>query len=307
MIDFIRDIFSAFRQTSLERIKSPFLGAFVFSWVAFNWQAILILIFSDRTIEKRLVSINESYDIGSFLLGPICTSILISFLLPQINKLVTRIQDKPNSDTIELTLSSKIKIAQLQQSIAELEAKKKLADKREEKNIDANIDAIKDDNEKLTDKLNSYEMEILELKSSLSESKIEENKYRAQMDAAIETRDKLENTLKKTSDANTSLNITVRELSEKNKNTETLANSLHDDLAWERNDKKRLEEIVSSYQNQIIDLNNKYPSIFKNQIRNINKSKAIQIELTEQAKKSLPEINNQMNFEAINDIFNSNK
>lgn len=307
MLDFIRDIFSAFRQTSLERIKSPFLGAFVFSWVAFNWQAILILIFSDRTIEKRLVSINESYDIGSFLLGPICTSILISFLLPQINKLVTRIQDKPNSDTIELTLSSKIKIAQLQQSIAELEAKKKLADKREEKNIDANIDAIKDDNEKLTDKLNSYEMEILELKSSLSESKIEENKYRAQMDAAIETRDKLENTLKKTSDANTSLNITVRELSEKNKNTETLANSLHDDLAWERNDKKRLEEIVSSYQNQIIDLNNKYPSIFKNQIRNINKSKPIQIELTEQAKKSLPEINNQMNFEAINDIFNSNK
>ena len=241
------------------------------------------------------------------MLGPICTSILISFLLPQINKLVTRIQDKPNSDTIELTLSSKIKIAQLQQSIAELEAKKKLADKREEKNIDANIDAIKDDNEKLTDKLNSYEMEILELKSSLSESKIEENKYRAQMYAAIETRDKLENTLKKTSDANTSLNITVRELSEKNKNTETLANSLHDDLAWERNDKKRLEEIVSSYQNQIIDLNNKYPSIFKNQIRNINKSKPIQIELTEQAKKSLPEINNQMNFEAINDIFNSNK
>lgn len=307
MLDFIRDIFSAFRQTSLERIKSPFLGAFVFSWVAFNWQAILILIFSDRTIEKRLVSINESYDIGSFLLGPICTSILISFLLPQINKLVTRIQDKPNSDTIELTLSSKIKIAQLQQSIAELEAKKKLADKREEKNIDANIDAIKDDNEKLTDKVNSYEMEILELKSSLSESKIEENKYRAQMDVAIETRDKLETTLKKTSDANTSLNITVRELSEKNKNTETLANSLHDDLAWERNDKKRLEEIISSYQNQIIDLNNKYPSIFKNQIKNINENKPIKFELTEQAKKSFPEINNQMNFEAINDIFNRNK
>ncbi|MCE6965872.1 hypothetical protein K6W81_18590 [Enterobacter sp. MW07] len=307
MLDFIRDIFSAFRQTSLERIKSPFLGAFVFSWVAFNWQAILILIFSDRTIEKRLVSINESYDIGSFLLGPICTSILISFLLPQINKLITRIQDKPNSDTIELTLSSKIKIAQLQQSIAELEAKKKLADKREEKNIDANIDAIKDDNKKLTDKVNSYEMEILELKSSLSESKIEENKYRAQMDAAIEARDKLETTLKKTGEANTSLNITVRELSEKNKNTETLANSLHDDLAWERNDKKRLEEIISSYQNQIIDLNNKYPSIFKNQIKNINKNKPIQIELTEQAKKSFPEINNQMNFEAINDIFNRNK
>ncbi|PWG70139.1 hypothetical protein DEM28_16810 [Enterobacter mori] len=303
MLDFIRDIFSAFRQTSLERIKSPFLGAFVFSWVAFNWQAILILMFSDKTIEKRLVSINESYDIGSFLLGPVCTSILISFLLPQINKLVTRIQDKPNSDTIELTLSSKIKIAQLQQSIAELEAKKKLADKREEKNIDANIDAIKEENIKLTDKALSYEMEILELKSSLSESKIEENKYKAQMEAAIESRDKTESALKKTIDANSSLNITVRELTEKIKTTEDYVTSLNKDINWERNDKKRLEAIIESYQNEIHELNIKFPSIFNNKSEN----GVLLIELTDQAKRSLPKFNEQMNFEVISDIFNKGK
>ncbi|HFQ5503988.1 TPA: hypothetical protein ACHR21_002189 [Enterobacter kobei] len=302
MLDFIKDIFSAFRQTSLERIKSPFLGAFAFSWIAFNWQAILILIFSDRPIEKRLVSINESYDIGSFLLGPICTSILISFLLPQINKLVTRIQDKPNSDTIELTLSSKIKIAQLQQSIAELEAKKKLADKREEKNIDANIDAIKEENVKLSDKALSYEMEILELKSSLSESKIEENKYKAQMDAAIESRDKTESTLKKTIDANSSLNITVRELSEKIKITEDSLTSLNKDIHWEKNDKKRLEAIVATYQNEIYELNTKFPSIFANK----NTNGVLKIELTEQAKRSLPKFNQQLNLEVIGDIFNKN-
>lgn len=302
MLDFIKDIFSAFRQTSLERIKSPFLGAFAFSWIAFNWQAILILIFSDRPIEKRLVSINESYDIGSFLLGPICTSILISFLLPQINKLVTRIQDKPNSDTIELTLSSKIKIAQLQQSIAELEAKKKLADKREEKNIDANIDAIKEENVKLSDKALSYEMEVLELKSSLSESKIEENKYKAQMDAAIESRDKTESTLKKTIDANSSLNITVRELSEKIKITEDSLTSLNKDIHWEKNDKKRLEAIVATYQNEIYELNTKFPSIFSNK----NTNGVLKIELTEQAKRSLPKFNQQLNLEVIGDIFNKN-
>lgn len=300
MLDFIRDIFSAFRQTSLERIKSPFLGAFIFSWIAFNWQAILILIFSDRPIEKRLVSVNESYDIGSFLLGPICTSILISFLLPQINKLVTRIQDKPNSDTIELTLSSKIKIAKLQQSIAELEAKKKLADKREEKNIDANIDAIKEDNVKLSDKALSYEMEILELKSSLSESKIEENKYRAQMDAAIESRDKTEAALKKTIDANTDLNITARELSEKIKSIENSETSLNKEVQWERNDKKRLENIVTFYQKEISELNKKFPSIFINE----SVDGVLKIELTDQAKRSLPKFNEQMSLEVINDIFN---
>lgn len=236
------------------------------------------------------------------MLGPICTSILISFLLPQINKLVTRIQDKPNSDTIELTLSSKIKIAQLQQSIAELEAKKKLADKREEKNIDANIDAIKEENVKLSDKALSYEMEILELKSSLSESKIEENKYKAQMDAAIESRDKTESTLKKTIDANSSLNITVRELSEKIKITEDSVTSLNKDIHWKKNDKKRLEGIVATYQNEIYELNTKSPSIFANK----NTNGVLKIELTEQAKRSLPKFNQQLNLEVIGDIFNKN-
>ncbi|EOT5958649.1 hypothetical protein ACK6GM_002363 [Escherichia coli] len=77
MLDFIRDIYASFRQTSLERVKSPFLGAFVFSWVGFNWQMLAILFFSTKDIEKRLVDINDSFGIGSLLLAPICTTALV--------------------------------------------------------------------------------------------------------------------------------------------------------------------------------------------------------------------------------------
>lgn len=136
MLDFIRDILASFRQASLERVRSPFLGAFVFSWLGFNWPMLAILFFSKREIEKRLVYIGDNFGIESFIIGPLCTSALIALLLPQINKLVTRIQDKPNTDTVEMSLESKIKIGKKQQEIAEIEARKKLAEKKEERNIE---------------------------------------------------------------------------------------------------------------------------------------------------------------------------
>lgn len=169
MLDFVRDIYSSFRQTSLERVKSPFLGAFVFSWIGFNWPMLAVLFFSKKDVEVRLNYINENFDIGSYLLGPICTTILISIFLPQINKFITRIQDKPNSDTVELSLTSKIRIAELQQSLAESEARKKLADKKEERFIEEGIHSIKKDLEKTKDDLLEREAEISTLLKGIND------------------------------------------------------------------------------------------------------------------------------------------
>ncbi|HGY1203260.1 TPA: hypothetical protein ACNUZK_002685 [Citrobacter braakii] len=169
MLDFVRDIYSSFRQTSLERVKSPFLGAFVFSWIGFNWPMLAVLFFSKKDVEVRLNYINGNFDIGSYLLGPICTTILISIFLPQINKFITRIQDKPNSDTVELSLTSKIRIAELQQSLAESEARKKLADKKEERFIEEGIHSIKKDLEKTKDDLLEREAEISTLLKGIND------------------------------------------------------------------------------------------------------------------------------------------
>lgn len=195
MLDFVRDIYASFRQTSLERVKSPFLGAFVFSWVGFNWQMLSILFFSKKEIEQRIELINHSYDIGNYLLGPICTTILIVILLPRLNKFITKIQDKPNSETVELSLSSKIKIAELQQSIAEIEAKKKLADKKEERNIEEGIDNIKMKLKETTDRLISRneELETLlaknnDLQGWLAKS---ESKFNVEQEAKSQLQDEL--------------------------------------------------------------------------------------------------------------------
>lgn len=160
MLDFIRDLYASFRQTSLERVKSPVLGAFVFSWIGFNWQMLAILFFSTNKIEDRIEYINKTFDIGSYLLGPIVTTGLICFLLPRANKLVARIQDKPNSETVELTLSSKIKIAEQQQRIAEIDARKKLAEKKEEKFIEESIYKTKEENKSLKMEIDTLKKEI---------------------------------------------------------------------------------------------------------------------------------------------------
>lgn len=290
MLDFIKDVLGAFRQTSLERVKSPFLGAFVFSWIAFNWQALVVLLFSDKTVEKKLGIINDNYDVGSFLLGPICTSMLITFLLPQINKIITKIQDKPNSDTMELTLNSKIKIAELQQSIAEIEARKKLADKKEERYIEESIYSIKEENSKLNEQLLSNDLAIKDLNTKLSKAIIEENNYKSLLNAEKDSKQKAEQAVSKISKDNTALNSTIRDLEIRLNNTEVIVDNLlkeKNTLITQLEDNKKT---VESYQEVLTGLNFNYPAIFTGRSAN----DYFNINIAEQAVSKLQELNREL-------------
>lgn len=142
MLDFIKEIFSSFRRNSLERIKSPFLGAFVFSWLSFNWQLVAVLSLSKENILTRINYINENFGIETLLIGPTFTTLLICILLPTANKFITIMQKSTNHDTNILILQSRIDIAEKQLEIADYEAKKKLSEEREKKNIEADINSI---------------------------------------------------------------------------------------------------------------------------------------------------------------------
>lgn len=187
MLDFIRDLYASFKQTSLERVKSPVLGAFVFCWLGFNWEILAILFFSKKPIESRIIYICQNYDILFNLMGAISITTLICYFLPRINKFVTKIQDDPNSETVMLTLTSKIKIAEQQQKIAELEARKKLAEKKEDKFIDNNIYQIKEENSKLEKEIEVLKEHISSLNTSLNQSYVTENHYKEISDKAEAT------------------------------------------------------------------------------------------------------------------------
>lgn len=290
MLDFLRDIFASFRQTSLERVKSPFLGAFVFSWIGFNWQMLAILFFRKNSIEERLKFINSNFDVWNYLSAPLCTSALIAFLLPQINKAITKIQDKPNSETIELTLSSKIRVAELQQSIAEIEARKKLADKKEERYIEESISLIKAENKKLHELVLSFEKEVKELQIKLSDSKAEESSLKVQLRSEKDSLEQSESARKKLSELNINLNSTIKELDYERMQASHSILKLEEEIGKLQTDFENLNELKNTLTSQITNLSNLYPGIFRNHLVN----GVPHIALTEKATKGLPNINRTM-------------
>jgi len=170
MLDFIKDIFAAFRQNSLERMKSPFLGAFVFSWLGFNWQLLAILFFSKKEVEERILFINQNFDIGGLLLGPACTTLLICILLPQATKYIIKLQSKPISAATLTTMTEKISLAARQLEIADIESKKRLSDKREERRIEEGIEAIKAENTRLKDIIDEQSESIKNINAALNDT-----------------------------------------------------------------------------------------------------------------------------------------
>lgn len=61
MWETIKEIYLSVKKTSTDRIKSPFYGVFILTWVAFNWQPIAIVLFSKLTMEDRIGFINAIY------------------------------------------------------------------------------------------------------------------------------------------------------------------------------------------------------------------------------------------------------
>jgi hypothetical protein len=76
---FLSGIGDSLRHHVDERLKSPFGGAFIVAWFAINWQLILILLFSEKKIEDRIVDATNNYiDWWNGLLLPVALAVAIA-------------------------------------------------------------------------------------------------------------------------------------------------------------------------------------------------------------------------------------
>lgn len=141
MFDFLKSIIESTRQTTSERLKSPFIGSFVFSWLALNWDALAIMFFSPKNIEARIHIVKQNHPYIHLFILPLIISISLCILLPWLNKFLIFIQTKPIDQATSLSMISRIKKARKQLTISRIEAKRELAKKREEKEIEENISA----------------------------------------------------------------------------------------------------------------------------------------------------------------------
>lgn len=85
----MKELLTTFFETSKERIKNPLIGAFIFSWIAFNWRPILILLFSEKQIEGKLTLIGAEYSsINHALWFPLLAALFYVVILPYFSWLL---------------------------------------------------------------------------------------------------------------------------------------------------------------------------------------------------------------------------
>ncbi len=90
----------------VERIKSPIAGAFVFSWLFINWKPILVLLFSDDNIERKIEYMSKDITVGSFGY-PLLFAIGYCVVIPFVTLAIERTLRKVSIKSIELAYMKK--------------------------------------------------------------------------------------------------------------------------------------------------------------------------------------------------------
>ena len=82
----MKELLQTFFKTTEDRLKNPFIGAFITSWLVFNWKSILFLTLSSKTIEGKILYVDENMsNRWSAIVFPLLSAIFYTLILPYIN------------------------------------------------------------------------------------------------------------------------------------------------------------------------------------------------------------------------------
>ncbi len=90
MNDFFKNISNAFS----ERAKSPFYSTIIFSWLLWNWRIIFVVLFTSKfNLQGQNLTdfiVSNYYNYCNCYLGPLLTSGIFLFALPQLDLLILK-------------------------------------------------------------------------------------------------------------------------------------------------------------------------------------------------------------------------
>ncbi|WP_312122940.1 hypothetical protein [Pantoea vagans] len=135
MNSFWGKLISSIRDTSEQRISNPFYGAFLFSWLVFNWKPIAIFFFSDKNIYLKISDMEVATNMNALLYNPIKMTLLMVLLIPALNSIYAMFDVAVKaghkwSDTFDTFISSWFAIRKERHS-ARMEVEKELTLARE--------------------------------------------------------------------------------------------------------------------------------------------------------------------------------
>ena len=142
----MKDIFISVFKSSEERLKNPFIGTFILSFIAFNWKPIVILLFSDKKIEEKIQIITRDYnDIENLLLYPLAVALIYIVFLPYLMWLFENLTFKSYKERNQNLYKNKLIDINGKKSIAlsEIELENLKADYKEKADLNIQINFLK--------------------------------------------------------------------------------------------------------------------------------------------------------------------
>ncbi|MCF8297685.1 MAG: hypothetical protein K9J13_09105 [Saprospiraceae bacterium] len=154
----MKNLVKAIFDSTTERIKNPFIGTLIVSWIIINWKAIAVLLFDDKNIIDRIIFIESNYvSLSNNLIWPIAVALIYIIVLPYIML---------SLEWVIKTSTIKRKEYASEQSVIDIQLKQKLVKEEVElENIKANYQDKADLNKQI-DRLNT---EVLEMNSIIEE------------------------------------------------------------------------------------------------------------------------------------------
>lgn len=188
--EFLETIFS----TANQRIKSPFFGSFIFSWILINWKPIFYFLFSDDKIKIKIENIESSYEfIQNAILYPLFLSFTYVVVFPYVNQFIHWL-------TIKAEKSKRVQIHNLRKEQIEnskdlAKEEKKLEDirsgNRDISQLNEKIELLSKENIKLKESIQQKEKTVFEIQEKLLENQKDNEKRISELiDKNLEEHDK---------------------------------------------------------------------------------------------------------------------
>lgn len=168
----MKELFDNLNKSIQERIRNPFLGSFLISWIIYNWNSLLILLFSNKTIEDKINTIKpkEIFYVSGFWMPILFATIYvlfipyIFFIIDYLTKHSYELRKKNVNERRKTALSLSRENIELQTQLETI------------KNEYKDAVRLKKDNDSLQDEIQNYYRDINELNEKYNLLKIENEK-----------------------------------------------------------------------------------------------------------------------------------
>ena len=186
----MKEIFSSIFKSSEERLKNPFIGAFLLSFIAINWKPILVVLISNKTIENRIDYVAENFsNISYTLFLPLAIAVFYIGVLPYLMMIFDKLTYYALSQRNDNLYKNKLLDIKGKKLVAtsEIELENLKSDYKEKSDLNKKIKKLEDEISLRETRLDNFDKEksnlekkILNLEGTIKEKdkSIEEYRYR---------------------------------------------------------------------------------------------------------------------------------